>query len=73
MPTPDEVWDTVLATQRALVDSSRHRMVKISDLIIAAVAQRHNATVLHYDCDYEAIASITGQPVRWLVPPGTLT
>lgn len=73
LPTPDEVWDTVLATQRALVDSSRHRMVKIPDLIIAAVAQRHGATVLHYDSDYEAIASITGQPVCWLVPQGTLT
>lgn len=73
LPTPDEVWDTALTTQRALVDSSRHRMVKIPDLIIAAVAQRHGATVLHYDSDYEAIAGVTGQPVRWLVPPGTLT
>lgn len=62
-----------LTTQRVLVDSSRHRMVKIPDLIIAAVAQRHGATVLHYDSDYEAIAGVTGQPVRWLVPPGTLT
>jgi len=31
------------------------------------------ATVLHYDSDYEAIAAITGQPARWLVPQGTLT
>lgn len=73
LPTPDDVWDDVLATQRALVDSSRHRMVKIPDLIIAAVAQRQGATVLHYDADYEAIAEITGQPVRWLVPRGSLT
>jgi len=72
LPTPDDVWDTVLETQRALVDSSRHRMVKIPDLIIAAVAQHHGATVLHYDSDYGAIAEITGQPVRWLVPLGSL-
>lgn len=72
LATPDEVWDVVLATQRALVDSARHRMVKIPDLIIAAVAQRHGATVLHYDADYEAIAEITGQPMRWLVPRGSL-
>jgi len=71
LPNPDEVWDTVLGTQRALVDSSRHRMVKFLDLIIAAVAQRHGATVLHYDSAYVAIAAITGQPV--LVPQGTLT
>jgi len=43
LPTPDDVWDTVLATQRALVNSARHRMVKIPDLVIAAVAQRHGA------------------------------
>lgn len=73
LSTPDDVWDTVLATQRALVDSSRHRMVKIPDLIIAAVARRHGATVLHYDSDYDAISEITGQPVRWLVPRGSLT
>lgn len=62
------MWDTVLATQRALVDTSRHRSVKIPDLIVAAVAQRHGATVLRYD----AIAEITGQPVRWLLPQGRL-
>lgn len=72
LTTPDEVWDTVLATQRALVDSARHRSVKIPDLIIAGVAQRHRATVLHYDADYDAIAEVTKQPVRWLVERGTL-
>lgn len=73
LPTPDDVWDRVLTTQRELVETSRHRMVKIPDLIIAAVAQRHGATVLHYDSDYDAIAEITGQPVRWLLPQGSLT
>ena len=72
LPTPDDVWDTVLATQRALVDTSRHRTVKLPDLIIAAVAQRHAATVLHYDSDYDMIAEVTGQPTRWLVERGTL-
>jgi len=73
LSTPDDVWDVVLATQRALVDSSRHRMVKLPDLIIAAVAARYGATVLHYDSDYEAIAEVTGQPIRWLVPRDSLT
>ena len=72
LSTPDEVWDAVVATQRALVDSSRHRTVKIPDLIIAAVAQRHGATVLHYDSDYDAIAEVTGQPTEWLVARGSL-
>ncbi|MGH3682142.1 MAG: PIN domain nuclease [Natronosporangium sp.] len=72
LSTPDEVWDMVRDTQRALVDTARHRSVKIPDLVIAAVAQRHGATVLHYDSDYDAIAEVTGQPTRWLVDRGTL-
>ena len=73
LPSPDETWDDVLATQLALVKESLHRSVKLPDLIIAAVARRHEATVLHYDHDYDAIAEVTKQPMRWLVPPSTLT
>lgn len=72
LTTPDDIWDDVLAVQRSLVDSARHRMVKLPDLIIAAVARRHGATVLHYDADYDAIAKITRQPTRWLVRRGSL-
>jgi hypothetical protein len=39
---------------------------------IAACAERHNATVIHYDSDYEVIAEVTGQPVDWVVPRGTV-
>jgi predicted nucleic acid-binding protein len=46
--------------------------VKLPDLIIAAVAHGHGATVLHYDHDYDAIAEVTNQPTRWLAPPGSL-
>lgn len=73
LPSPDEIWDDVLATQLALVKESLHRSVKLPDLIIAAVARRHKAAVLHHDHDYDAIAAVTGQPMRWLVPPGALT
>jgi len=43
----------------------------MADLLIAATAERHQATVLHYDGDFDMIASITGQPTQWVVPPGT--
>ena len=49
-----------------------HRQVKIPDLLIAAVAARNGVAVLHYDADYEVIASVTGQPTRWVAPRGTL-
>jgi predicted nucleic acid-binding protein len=72
LPTPDEIWDQVLAAQLTLVKTSQHRAVKLPDLIIAAVGQRNDATVLHYDHDYDTIAKVTDQPTRWLVAPGSL-
>jgi hypothetical protein len=29
-------------------------------------------SVLHYDADFELIASITGQPTDWVVPRGSI-
>jgi hypothetical protein len=29
-------------------------------------------TVLHYDSDYDVIAAVTGQPMQWVVPRGTV-
>ena len=49
-----------------------HRQVKISDLLIAAVAARNGLTLLHYDSDYDVIASVTGQSARWAAPRGSL-
>ncbi len=49
-----------------------HRAVKIPDLLIAAVAERSRLAVLHYDQDYDRIAAVTGQPVRWASPSGSL-
>jgi predicted nucleic acid-binding protein len=46
--------------------------VSIADLVIAATAERHGATVLHYDGDFDMIAEITHQPMRWVAPAGTL-
>ena len=42
------------------------------DLLIAAVAERARVTVLHYDSDYDLITKVTGQPVQWVVPRGTV-
>jgi predicted nucleic acid-binding protein len=48
------------------------RSVKHPDLLIAAAAERAGLTLVHYDADYDAIAEITGQPVRWAAPRGFL-
>ena len=63
-----------LEVQRRLahVGGLHHRSVKIADLIIAAAAEAADATVLHYDADYDRIAAITGQPVQWIASRGSL-
>ncbi|HVA25346.1 MAG TPA: PIN domain-containing protein [Chloroflexota bacterium] len=45
---------------------------KVPDLIIASAAELAGLTLLHYDRDFELIASVTGQPHAWIVPPGTV-
>ncbi len=71
LPTPDEAWGRALDVQAELVGAGNRRALSLADLIIAATAERHGAAVLHYDGDYDMIAAVTGQPTRWVVPPGT--
>lgn len=71
LPCPDEVWDAALDIQRQAIAKGNHRALSMADLLIAATAQRHGATVLHYDGDYDQIEAITGYPSRWVVEPGT--
>lgn len=49
-----------------------HRTASIPDLLIAAVAERSDLTVLHYDRDFDRIAAVTGQPTEWVVAAGTV-
>jgi len=72
LPTQDEDWRRALDVQAALWRGGQIRAVGFPDLLIAAVAERERVTVLHYDNDYELIAQVTGQPVTWVVPRGTV-
>jgi predicted nucleic acid-binding protein len=67
-------FQRALEVQRHLahVGGLHHRSVKIADLVIAAAAEAAEAIVLHYDADYDRIAAITGQPVQWIAPRGSL-
>jgi predicted nucleic acid-binding protein len=68
LPITPQVMARALETQRQLATASQHRGVSLPDLIIAACAEVHGATVVHYDADYDRIAAMTGQPVEWVVP-----
>ncbi|WP_030595668.1 PIN domain nuclease [Streptomyces fulvoviolaceus] len=71
LPTTDEAWDRALEVQTLLINRGNWKALSVSDLIIAATAERHGAVVLHYDGDYDMIASVTSQPTAWVAPPGT--
>jgi hypothetical protein len=71
LPCPDEVWDRALDIQVQAIRKGNHRALSTADLLIAATAERHGVSILHYDEDYEQIAAITGQPHQWVAEPGT--
>ncbi|MFC9892469.1 PIN domain-containing protein [Nocardia sp. NPDC127579] len=70
-PVTDEALVRAIEVQGHLAQKSKHRSVPIPDLLIAATAERHNLTVLHYDGNFDTIAEVTGQPVEWVVPRGS--
>lgn len=61
-----------LQVQRLLAARSQ-RGRKIPDLLIAATAEERGMVVLHYDGDYDLISEVTGQPVEWISPRGTIS
>ena len=71
VPTSQHDFIRALDIQRALAVTG-HRGRKLPDLLIAAVAERHNLSVLHYDVDFEIIAGLTGLRNEWVVPRGTI-
>jgi predicted nucleic acid-binding protein len=72
LATHDEDWRRALEVQASLWRSGRMRAVGLPDLLIAAVAEREHVAVMHYDSDYDFIAQVTGQPMQWVVPRGTV-
>lgn len=66
----EATMDRAMEVQQLLAVSGHHRL-PLPDLMIAATAELHDATVLHYDHDFDVIAAVTGQPTRWIVPRGT--
>jgi predicted nucleic acid-binding protein len=72
LATRDEDWRRALEVQGALWRGGQIRAVGFPDLLVAAVAERERVTVLHYDADYDLIAHVTGQPMQWVVPRGTV-
>jgi predicted nucleic acid-binding protein len=72
LPITPAAWERAIAVWHELVQLGRHRQTKPPDLLIAAVAELAGVGLCHYDNDFDAIAAVTGQPVRPLAPIGSL-
>jgi predicted nucleic acid-binding protein len=64
-------WQRALVVHRLLAESGpgHQRSVRLVDLIVAAVAERHGYPIAHVDRDYDRIAGLTGQRTRWVASP----
>ncbi len=68
-----EVERRAVDAQRQLARAGHHRLPPV-DLIIAALADRHGVGVLHYDHDYDTLATKTDLNFAsvWLARRGSL-
>jgi predicted nucleic acid-binding protein len=73
LPLTPESCRRAEAVQEELSRKSQHRTAKVVNLLVAACAEVNGLTVLHYDRDFDAIATVTGQPTRWVVPAGSVS
>jgi len=67
------VEQRVLDAQRQLARAAHHRLPPV-DLLVAAIADRYELGVLHYDADYDIVRDRTDLKFDsvWLAPRGAL-
>ena len=65
VPIHDRACARAWEVQGDLTGKSQHRSAGPVDLVVAATAELHGLTLLHHDRDFDVIAGVTGQPLRW--------
>ena len=73
LPCPPSLWPRARGVQLSMAASGDHRRVPPADLVIAVTAEMADVPLVHYDRDYERIATVTKQQHSWFVPDGTLS
>lgn len=68
----DDIALRAREVQAQMAARGKHRAAGVIDLLTASAAEHYGATMLHYDADFDHIAAVTGQPVRWVVPKGSV-
>jgi len=72
LPVDRRAERLAMRVQATLAARSQHRGPRPVDLLIAAIAELHRVTLLYYDRHFDAIRRVTGQPMEWIAPRGSL-
>ena len=67
LPTPSDLWQRAIDLGQACRQDGR--TVLSLDLLVAAVALHHNAVLVSFDADFEAIASVSELRLQRLERP----
>ena len=65
VPVHDRAFTRAWEVQGNLTAKGQHRSAGPVDLVVAATAELFDLTLLHHDHDFDVIARVTGQPLRW--------
>ena len=65
VPVHDRAFARAWEVQGELTSRGQHRSAGPVDLVLAATAELHGLALLHHDRDFDTIARVTGQPLRW--------
>ncbi len=68
LSTPADLWQQAIALGQACRRIGR--AVLSLDLLVAAVALHHNAVLVSFDADFDAIASVSALRLNRLTRPG---
>lgn len=73
LPSAPEIDRIVVDVRAALWAAGTGRAAGVIDVALAAAAIHHSAAVLHYDGDFDHIASVDPRLAsRWVVPRGSI-
>jgi predicted nucleic acid-binding protein len=72
VPMPSDLWRRAREVQLLLAPDGDHRRVPPADLLLAAAAEAAGVPLVHYDRDYERVATVTDLQHRWMVADGSL-
>jgi predicted nucleic acid-binding protein len=73
VPISDRAIDRAAVVQADMTKRGMQRSAGAVDLLVAATAEEHRMTILHYDRDFANVARVTGQSVEWVAQPGTVS